>query len=259
MTKEYAEFVRGFYLLTEMDLSHYNKSQILRRLTAFGQKHQLNSLTALLESLKQEPSLLEDCLARLTIKVSEFFRDRDYWDVFEERVARLANSRLPLRFWSAGCANGEEPYSLAFMLTKILPRPAWEILASDINQRALATAKAAVYPLKSLKNLTPSERLILFSKAHGQYTVRANFRNSVIFWRHNLHLDPYPKDVDVIVCRNVVIHFTETAKAAVLQKFREALKPGGLLFVGGSEQIITPGEYGLTREDVYIYSKSGQA
>lgn len=256
MAEEYNDFVSQLHKLTGIDLANYNKPQMLRRLNSFNQKHQVNSLTELLEILQKDPVMLQDCLAKLTIKVSEFLRDRELWQVFMDMVASMVTSRLPLRFWSAGCANGEEPYSLAFQLVKMLPRPCWEILASDISIRALAKAKAAVYPEKSLKNLTEDERQLFFSKtAKGQYKVREIIRDSVSFFNQDLHHDPYPENLNAILCRNVIIHFTETAKAQVMHKLVGALDPGGLLFLGGSEQIISPQDYGLERADVYIYRK----
>lgn len=260
MAEDYNDFIRQFHQLAGIDLANYSRAQMLRRLSSFKQKYQINTLAELLAVLNEDPGMLQECQAKLTIKVSEFMRDRDIWQVFIKKITGMVTSRLPLRFWSAGCANGEEPYTLAFLLAKMLPRPCWEILASDISVRALEMAGAAVYPKKSLKNLTDAERQLLFAKtADGQYEVRAILRDSVFFFNHDLHHDPYPSDLDAILCRNVIIHFTEAAKTQVLHKLVGALKPGGVLFLGGSEQIIAPGEYGLERVDVYIYSKIGQA
>lgn len=256
MRDGYSAFTREFMSLTGVDLSSYSQSQVLRRLTAFCLKHRIGSLGALLVALKEDPDLLADCLARLTINVSEFYRDRPYWQALKAKVLELAGSRLPLRLWSAGCAGGEEPYSLAFLLFGHLPRSGREILASDLSLRALAGAEAGVYPPKAVKNLTPEEIELFFYPAETDLLKVKNFlRQGIKFFHHNLLLDPYPSDLDVVLCRNVIIYFNEQAKKQVLAKAVGSLNLGGLLFVGGSEQIMAPGDFGLEREDVYIYRK----
>ncbi|MDD2283212.1 MAG: protein-glutamate O-methyltransferase CheR [Eubacteriales bacterium] len=257
MIDEYREFADEFRILTEIDLSYYNQPQILRRLTAFQQKLHFGSLLDLLAALKSDPVLLRECLDRLTINVTEFFRDRDYWQVFKDNVSLLAKKKLPLRFWSAGCASGEEPYSLAFMLINMLPRTCWEITASDLSNRALTAAKTGIYLEKALKNLNPAEIALIFDPVEGEmYQVKNRLRQCITFFHHNLLFDPYPPNLDVVLCRNVIIYFTEKAKKRVFSRLAQALNPGGLLFVGGSEQIITPEVFGLEREDVYIYRKA---
>lgn len=256
MRDDFQEFVSQFQALTDVDLSCYNKPQAMRRLTAFRQKQRIESLPELLEALKSDPALLKECLDRLTINVTEFFRDRDYWQVLKDNVSQLATRALPLRFWSAGCASGEEPYSLAYMLINMLPRTCWVLNASDFSNRALMAAREAVYTEKAFKNLTAEEVSLIFDAIGDDlYRVKQRLRQCVTFFRHNLLVDPYPTNVDVVLCRNVIIYFTDKAKKIVLSRIADALNPGGLLFLGGSEQIITPGDYGLEREDVYIYKK----
>lgn len=254
MIDEYSDFVAQFKELSEIDLSHYNRPQVLRRLTAYRQRLRLDSLADLLKVLQSDPSLLQECLARLTISVSEFFRDRELWQVLKEKVSLLARRKVPLRFWSAGCAAGEEPYSLAYLLINMLPRSCWEIVATDLSSTALAAAKEGTYWEKALKNLSDTERAQMFEpSAGGSYRIKEPFRQAVKFYRHNLLLDPYPVFFDVVLCRNVIIYFTEKAKKKVFAQIAQALAPGGLLFVGGSEQIIAPQELGLEREDIYVY------
>ncbi|HOC06772.1 MAG TPA: protein-glutamate O-methyltransferase CheR [Bacillota bacterium] len=256
MSDDFQEFVRQFKALTDIDLSCYNKPQALRRLTAIRQKLRIDSLPELLEALKSDPALLKDSVDKLTINVTEFFRDRDYWQVFKDNVAQLAARTLPLRFWSAGCASGEEPYSLAYMLINMLPRSCWVIEASDVSNRALEAAREGIYAEKSFKNLTAEEVSLIFDAIGDDlYRVKNRLRQCVTYFRHNLLRDAYPQGMDVVLCRNVIIYFTDSAKRTVLSRIAKALKPGGLLFLGGSEQIITPADYGLDRVDVYIYKK----
>lgn len=257
MTDEYNAFSERFRALTEIDLSYYNQAQILRRLTAFRQKFGLGSLGELIGALESDPALLKECLDKLSINVTDFFRDRDYWQVFKAKVSLLAQKKLPLRFWSAGCATGEEPYSLVFMLINMLPRNCWGIIASDLNRRALTVARMGVYTEKALKNLNLDDVSLFFDSIEGQmYQVKKRLRECVTFFQHNLLLNNYPADLDIVLCRNVIIYFTESAKKEVIARIAGALNPGGLLFLGGSEQIITPEAYGLEREDVYIYRKA---
>lgn len=256
MNNEYSDFVIRFRGMTGIDLYSYSQPQIMRRLTSYQQKYSIDSLEELLGALASDPLVLKDFIARLTINTSDFFRDREYWQALRVKTASLAGARLPLRFWSAGCATGEEPYSLAFMLFGLLPRRSREILASDLSHRALTVAAEGVYPKKALKNLSSEEiGLFFYPIDSNNFKVKDFLREGIEFFQHNLLADPFPTNLDVVLCRNVIIYFKEAAKRKIIAGIARQLNPGGLLFIGGSEQILAPAEFDLQREDIYIYKK----
>lgn len=256
MSEDFLLFSNGFKSFTGIDLSHYNRAQIQRRLSVFQQKHQLPTYGELLAAIQRDEGLLQECLKRLTINVTDFYRDSQYWDKLRDYILELARIRLPLRLWSAGCATGEEAYSLSAMLSITLPKNCWEVLATDLDAHALAIAQAGLYQEKSLKNLDIRQIAMIFNRVEkGLYSVKDRVREKVSFERHDLLQDPYPQNVDVILCRNVLIYFQESTKKEVLARLAQALNPHGLLFVGGSEQIMNPEDYGLSNENVFFYKK----
>lgn len=256
MSEDFLLLSNSFKAITGLDLSHYNRTQIQRRLSVFQQKYQLETYRDLLAAIQRDENLLQECLQRLTINVTEFYRDSQYWDKLREYIIDMARVRLPLRLWSAGCATGEEAYSLSAMLSIMLPKNCWEVLASDLDAQALATAKAGLYREKSLKNLSTRQIAMIFNKVEEDlFSVKERVREKISFLKHDLLQDDYPRNMDIILCRNVLIYFKESTKKAVLSRLSRALNPNGLLFVGSSEQIINPEDYGLRNENIFFYKK----
>jgi len=252
---EFIEFIFQFRTISGLDLSHYNRTQIERRLSVFQQKHRLLTLADLIKAIREDSELLNECMRRLTINVTEFFRDPLYWDKLRNYITDIARTRLPLKLWSAGCATGEEAYSLSGMLSIMLPKNCWELMASDLDLGALTTAKAGLYQEKSVKGLDPKYKNLLFNKVDDFYVVKERVRERVSFQKLDLLQDSYPSSRDIILCRNVLIYFKESTKKAVIAKLAQSLNPGGILFVGGSEQIMNPDDYNLSNENVFFYKK----
>lgn len=158
---------------------------------------------------------------------------------------REGRTKEGLRFWSAGCSTGEEPYTLAMVLWEALPEAEARkctVLAADLNTQVLATAQRGIYALSRLTPLPPEWRRRYFLKGVGRWEgyvqVKPRLREMVRFFRHNL-TDPLPftGGVDVIFCRNVMIYFDKETQAEVIRKFYEGLTPGGYLFIGHSESL----------------------
>ena len=167
----------------------------------------------------------------------------------------LAKNRKP-RIWSAACSTGDEPYSLVMLLAKYIPMRDISIIATDIDEQILEKAKAGLYNVKSLKALPQEFIDKYFVKINDtSYKISDEVKRCVEFRHHNLLKDEYPKNCDMIVCRNVVIYFTEEAKEAIYRKFSEALIPGGILFVGSTEQIIQPASVGFESLRAFFYRK----
>ena len=149
----------------------------------------------------------------LTINVSELYRNPEQWKVLEKEIIPMMLSKSKtLKIWSAACSTGDEPYTLVMVLNRFLPLSSIKILATDIDKEALTKAKVGVYAKKSLENLPVEFLEKYFIKSGEAYKVKDEVKNCVEFKHHNLLRDDYPKECDMIVCRNVLIYFTEEAK-----------------------------------------------
>lgn len=253
---DFKQFTEHFKMLTGIDLEHYNKNQIQRRLNVFRQKYQFHTLPDLLAGIEKNAALRQECIRRLTINVTGFFRDPEHWQVLKNYLREMGKYQVPVRLWSAGCATGEEAYSLAWLAMTTLPKNTWELLASDLDADVLNTARAGVYTAKAVKGVDAKTLPLMFQRTGSDlYSVKPHIRERVRFFRHDLLRDQYPFHVDVILCRNVLIYFIEKTKKKVISNLAQALNPGGILFLGSSEQIIGPDKYGLVNENVFFYRK----
>lgn len=229
---EFAWFMNAFHELTGIDLNRYKRPQMERRLTNLRDRRGFTDYPSYLRAMEKQRALLVELLDKMTINVSEFFRNPERW----EQLGRILVERKEVvKAWSAACATGEEPYSLAMLLTK-LNVPFSSILATDIDERVLAKASEGVYDAVQVRSVDETLLKRHFVPNGSSYTVKEQIRNQVHFQRHNLLNDPYPTSIDLIICRNVLIYFTDETKQAILNKFSAALKPGGILFVGSTEQ-----------------------
>jgi chemotaxis protein methyltransferase CheR len=162
----------------------------------------------------------------------------------------------PLKIWSAACSTGDEPYSLAMVLSEFLPMNQIDILATDLDLEVLGKAKKGYYPDKSVKGLPKKYRdKYIEDDGKGIVKVSDKLKSCIKFQQHNLLKNPYPKGIHMIVCRNVMIYFTKEAKDDIYNKFAAALAPQGILFVGSTEQIIGAADYGFKGIQSFFYEK----
>lgn len=227
----------------DLDLSGYSNSTLSRRITYFMGLNKISSIDELGRRLAEDDLLFQEFLDKLTINVTEFFRDPPFWEKLTELLKSLPSSRI--KSWSAGCSIGCEPYSLAmvFLEHKAFHEPIW---ATDFDKGALERAKAGIYTQSEIKNM-PQRYMKYFTEEDGNYRVHPRIKTLVRFEQHNLLRDDFPvSEMDLILCRNVVIYFGHEVHEYLWQKFAKALKRGGILFVGASEIIFDPGKYGLS-------------
>jgi two-component system CheB/CheR fusion protein len=235
---------------TGHDFRHYKRPTVLRRLERRMQVTALPSLSAyrdhLLSHVEETPALLQDML----ISVTNFFRDRTAFQALEQDVLPTLQSpsdgESGLRAWVVGCASGEEAYSLAMLLHDERARRAqaapFQVFATDIDQRALAVARTGVYPGSIVADVPAARLSQFFVPEHDHFRVVKSLRERVLFAQHNVLRDPPFSRVDIIVCRNLLIYLDRSAQAAVLETFRFALRPGGVLFLGSSESADVAGD-----------------
>ncbi len=245
MSQDYIDFIVNIKRKTGIDLSLYKEAQMKRRLTSLYEKRGFQDFKEYFRFMTSDQKLFDEFLDRMTINVSEFYRNAKRWEVLQEKIfPKLLKQNKRPKIWSAACSTGEEPYTLAMVLSHFMALRDISILATDLDENAIARAKAGTYPERSLQEV-PNEVKSKFFASDGMfYQVDESIKKTVTFKKQNLLADSFEQNFDLIVCRNVLIYFTEDAKNLVYQKFSEALKPGGILFVGSTEQIFNPSSFG---------------
>ncbi|MDR5695916.1 MAG: protein-glutamate O-methyltransferase CheR [Armatimonadota bacterium] len=239
------------------DLGAYKLEQMRRRLEAAMFRLGVASYAELLRRLREDPKAVQDLIDRLTINVSEFFRNPEKFHQLETVILPRLLRRWPrLRAWSAGCSYGAEPYSLAILLREVTGRSDHQILATDIDQAILERARRGEYTSEEVKNV-PIQRLRkYFYQKDNLYVVHKEIKSMVEFRRHDLLRDPFEDGWHLILCRNVVIYFTEAAKTQLYTRFYHALADGGVLFIGATEQILNARAIGFTSPLPFFYEKT---
>ncbi|GKV67949.1 chemotaxis protein methyltransferase [Sporosarcina sp. NCCP-2716] len=253
---DYTQFIDNVKKKTGIDLSLYKEAQMKRRLTSLYEKRKCRDFTEYFELIRSDRSMMDEFLDRMTINVSEFYRNGQRWEVLDKKIIpQLLKQSKTLKCWSAACSTGEEPYSMSMVLSNHMPLREVSILATDLDQGVIEKAKVGLYPDRSLKEVPADVKKKYFTQEGQFYQVKEEVKRSVTFKKHNLLEDSYGSGFDLIVCRNVMIYFTEEAKDQIYSNFAKALKPGGILFVGSTEQIFSPDRYGLESEDTFFYKK----
>lgn len=258
---DYAGFVRRVRALIDVDLDGYKPEQMQRRLLALAARHGADTLVRFAELMERDPGALAAFNNFFTINVSEFLRDPARWDYLAQRVLPQLyheSHRRPLRVWSAGCSYGAEPYTLAMLLEELAPGRPHRIVATDIDETILARARrGSGYQESELHRVDAVRRMRFFTKGpDGCYAVKDQLKAKVRFRRQDLLADVPERDLDLIVCRNVAIYFTEQAKRALYARMYGALRPGGVLFVGGTEVVADARRLGLEPFQSSFYRKA---
>lgn len=254
--QDYQHFVRGLKQILHVDLNFYKEKQMKRRLTSLRDKLGYATFRDFLEAIRKSAELQDVVLKRITINVTEFYRNPEQWQVLRATILpQLLREKSRLSCWSSACSTGEEPYTLAMVLEEVGVRQ-YEILATDIDPFVLEKAKQAVYGLPSVQNVPPEKLNLYFERQGDAVTFRKErLRGAIQFRRLDLLNDIFPKGFDLILCRNVVIYFTDDAKHLLYQKLSDSLLPGGFLFVGSTEQIFYAHQYNLYSVAPFFYKK----
>ena len=235
---------------TGHDFTGYKSSTIQRRIARRMAVHQIETINDYVAYLQQTPTEVEALFRDLLIGVTNFFRDPEAFKELEEKIIPGLFEDLPagslLRIWSPGCSTGEEAYSLAILMAEHVEKRRQnyhvQVFATDIDKRAITTARAGVYPASIAADLTP-ERLARFFTAESDgslYRIHKSIRDMLVFSEQNLTKDPPFSKLDLISCRNLLIYLGGDLQKKLMPLFHYALNPGGVLFLGTSE---TTGEF----------------
>jgi len=254
---DYEYFKKAVLELTKIDLNAYKEKQMKRRIDTLIGKHHVEGYDNYIKVLKTDRDKFEEFVNYLTINVSEFYRNPDQWQLLDKEILPdlIKKHGRNLKVWSAACSTGDEPYSLVMAMSKHLPLNQIKIYATDIDKQVIAKAKVGLYNDKSIAAIPSDLRDKFFTKIGQSYQISDEIKARVEFKEHNLLKDAYPTECNLIVCRNVLIYFTEEAKDEIFRKFQKALATGGYLFIGSTEQIINHKEMGYNRKNSFFYEK----
>jgi chemotaxis protein methyltransferase CheR len=224
----------------------YKEKCLIRRVAVRMRARGTATLEEYEEILDRDPAEYDRLLETLTINVSKFFRNPEIWESIRDRVVPpLFESAVPVRrIWSAGCASGEEPYSISILLHEWAERHAgrhqldrFRIFGTDIDRRSLDAARAASYPEIVLDETPPDLRARWFSDG-PPFQLDPRATSMVEFEHRDLISDPPLMDLSLIVCRNVIIYFDREVQERLFQRFHDALLPGGILVLGKVETLL---------------------
>jgi two-component system CheB/CheR fusion protein len=236
----YLKLSRGF------DFTAYKRSSLMRRVLVRMQTIGTRSFAAYLDFLQVDPDEFTRLFNTILINVTSFFRDPSHWEfVRDEVVPRLVGppgAAEPIRVWSAGCASGEEAYSIAMLLADALGTEAFrervKIYATDVDEEALDQARHAVYEPRITEDVAAPLLGRYFERRGDTYVFSKELRRSVIFGRHDLVQDAPISRVDLLTCRNCLMYFNSEAQSRILARFQFALVPRGVLFLGKAETLL---------------------
>jgi two-component system CheB/CheR fusion protein len=260
------ELKRIFALLqssTKVDFSRYKQNTIRRRIGRRMIVQQAQSMAAYARYLDKHPAEIRELYRDLLISVTNFFRDPPAYLALSERlsgVLRSWQSAEPFRVWVAGCATGEEVYSLAILLLEIQERlgtsVTFQLFGTDISDVALERARAGVYTESITQDVSPERLKRFFFRVDGAYRIVKPIRDLCVFARQDLTQDPPFGHTDLISCRNVLIYMDSVLQKRVLPMFHYSLNPKGFLFLGSAETAATAPELFEPRDALHrIYSR----
>jgi two-component system CheB/CheR fusion protein len=232
---------RGF------DFTGYKRSSLRRRISKRMQQQQIGGYDNYLDYLEVHPEEFAQLFNTILINVTAFFRDVPAWEFLATTIIpRIVSGKQPgepIRVWTAGCASGEETYTIALMLAEALGwdefRQRVKIYATDVDEDALTQARQAIYSAKAVSDLPPGLLTKYFERMGTQHIFRPDLRRTLIFGRHDLIQDaPIPR-LDLVVCRNTLMYFNAEVQSRVLARFHFALNDGGYLYLGKAEMLLT--------------------
>ena len=235
----------AIYYKYEYDFRHYAKASIKRRIIGFVNKIGLKSISELIPKILHDPHTFHSLLNEFSIQVTEMFRDSDLFKLIRVKVLPMMRTYPYVRIWHAGCSTGEEVYSMAIMLQEENIYDRTTIFATDFNDNALQKAKAGIYSIENIKQYT--ENYInsggihsfsdYYSAAYDSAIINPELKDKITFANHNLASDSVFGEMNIILCRNVLIYFDKELQTRVLDLFYNSLVHRGYLILGTKESL----------------------
>ncbi len=256
----YLKLSRGF------DFGAYKRSSLMRRVQVRMQSAGIGSFAEYLDYLQVDPDEFTRLFNTILINVTSFFRDPQAWEAMAADILPALIQAIPpedpFRVWSAGCASGEEAYTIAMLLAEVMGmeqfRGRVKIYGTDVDEEALTEARQASYSSRAVEDVPPALLQKYFDHQDGRFVFNKELRRSVIFGRHDLIQDAPISRVHLLTCRNCLMYFNAEAQARILARFQFALVEGGILFLGKAETLLTHSvRFGAVDVKRRIFSKAG--
>jgi chemotaxis protein methyltransferase CheR len=254
---DYVAFCEGVRGLCDIDLLQYKRGQMERRVRSFAERRGHAELAPYLTLLSGDPGARDEFLDRVTINVSNLWRNPEQWEHLQAEILPALAVGGTLRAWSAGCSYGAEAYTLAAVCRLAAPTAVTSILGTDIDRRAIERARVADFSTEDVRDAPPTALARFFQADGERWRPAAELRALVSFELGDLlRLRPPTGAYDLVLCRNTVIYFTEEVRDALHERLAGALRPGGVLVVGATERVTAPEAIGLQAAAPFTYRKA---
>ncbi|CAM4330831.1 CheR family methyltransferase [Paenibacillus alkaliterrae] len=239
--------LEGIHRTHGFDFRHYLRSSLSRRISHRMNVEGLSTITALLEKVLHEPKFIDKLLNDFSIKVTEMYRDPGFFLAFRRDVVPFLKELPEIRIWHAGCATGEEVYSMAILLLEEGLLGKARIYATDMNENLIAFAKQGKFPLKRMQSFTKNylqaggtkEFSSYYTTDHEHAYFHPYLKENMMFAQHNLATDRSFNEFHIILCRNVLIYFDADLQNRVHDLFIDSLSASGFLCLGSMESLIS--------------------
>ena len=227
------------------DFRHYSRASLERRVRAAATRLHCATISALMGRVLHDPAIFQELLFGLSITVTEMFRDPEVYAALRARVLPYLATYPFIKVWHAGCATGEEAYSMAILIKEAGLAERTTIYATDFNEDALARARAGIYPLDAVREFNRNYIAAGGRASFADYylarydnaIMNAELKKRLTFARHNLVTDQVFGEMHLVLCRNVLIYFDRDLQGRVLTLFRDSLVHGGFLCLGSRESL----------------------
>ncbi len=254
---DYIGFCEGLRKMTGIDLLQYKRPQMERRLRAFFERQGIKRLTDCLPRLKANDAELAALLDRMTINVSQLWRNPEQWQMLANEVLPELGAGGRLRAWSAGCSYGAESYTLAALCKESIPAVQAQILGTDIDRRMVERARVGFFSDDDARSAPPASMKRWFEHGDGGWQARRELQQLVRFETGDLlRTQPRAGHFDLVMCRNTVIYFAEPIRDELHGRLARSLRPGGYLMVGATERVSDAAGLGLQSIHPFIFRKA---
>ena len=243
---QYNDLLESIHLVYGYDFTEYSEASVRRRIDLFMSNRKIASIPSLKDMILRDERLLEEFIQEISVTVTEMFRDPAFYRNLRELVMKRLATYPFIKVWIAGCATGEEVYSVAILLKEANLLQRSIIYATDINQKSLVTAKDGVYPAQNMKLYTQNYQQSGGTRSFSEYyfsrynavMIDKSLKQNIVFSSHNLVVDKAFNEFQLVICRNVMIYFNQQLQNKVINLFYESLCMFGFLCLGNKESLL---------------------
>jgi chemotaxis protein methyltransferase CheR len=254
---EYMDFCEGIRRLCQVDLGQYKRGQMERRIRSFASRRGVEELSEYLKLLTARVEELESFLDRMTINVSQLWRNPEQWQAVAGDILPELAERGRIKAWSAGCSYGAEVYTLVAACLEHVPSATVDVRGTDLDARMIERARKGRFSAEDARS-APRHSLERFFEPDGEgWKASASLTRLTSFEVDDLLRMQFPQEAyDFVLCRNTVIYFTDTVRDDLHARLAGAIRPGGYLMIGSTERVSSPPDIGLLPVRPFIYRKA---